>query len=555
MAWASPPPPLSQTRRYAGGPPRFTVGALLKDSFARYGADPIRLFLVSLVISVVSYGSSLASFASNPLLTTSGSSLNRPFVDVSGILGLLNLVVSFVGMGVIYALLEGGPKLPFGRAFARGLHRSGWAFLTVLLLGVAFFVVFLLAIIPGIIFALAGTTAFIIYFFVAFLVIVWLAIRVTLALPAVVVDNLNSIDAFKLSWHATKPAGVWGRVVLAGLALGLILIPATLGGALLILPAILGGQPWLLIPVALAFTIVTPLGSTLLYSAYRRLVPPFLPSWAGHAGVATPPDAAAAMPEDAAAASAAMAEPVATAAMAMDAPVEAPLSPPTLAPLVDWATPAAPPPPAQGWVQPAAPAAWAAAGVPGAPGAPGAAAPQLDAPAFVEPQLGSGAKAILAVLLAMTIAGVLAVPYVILQFTSGQLQLPSFPTFPTSPNGPGTPTSPGFPGLSGNVARGTVAFGTSADLSTCTVDSQTVFMPATNKFFWMAQLTRRTTVSDAVRLRITLDGEEIVNAPQDPGVYDCLGTEQAETGLGAGVYVFEVLINGQVNATGTIISS
>ena len=71
----------------------------------------------------------------------------------------------------------------------------------------------------------------------------------------------------------------------------------------------------------------------------------------------------------------------------------------------------------------------------------------------------------------------------------------------------------------------------------------------------MAQLTRRTTVSDEVRLRITLDGEELVNGIQDPGVYDCLGTEAAETGLGAGVYVFEVLINGQVNATGTIISS
>jgi hypothetical protein len=182
-----------------------------------------------------------------------------------------------------------------------------------------------------------------------------------------------------------------------------------------------------------------------------------------------------------------------------------------------------------------------------------AAAP--DAPPFEEPQLGTGARAIIGVLLAMTLAGVLVVPYVILQLTSGQLRVPSFPTFPTSPNGPGTPTFPGFPGLSGNVARGTVAFGTSADLATCTVDGQTVFMPASNQFYWMAQLTRRTTVSDDVRLRITLDGEELFSAEQDPGVYDCLGTEDPETGLGAGVYVFEVLINGQVNATGTIISS
>ncbi len=91
---------------YGGEQPPFTVGALLSDTFARYGADLLRLFVISLVASALSWVSSfIAPMTAGPLGRPTG------FVDVSGLLGLLSFVVGFVGSSTTFALAEGGPAV------------------------------------------------------------------------------------------------------------------------------------------------------------------------------------------------------------------------------------------------------------------------------------------------------------------------------------------------------------------------------------------------------------------------------------------------------------
>jgi hypothetical protein len=72
---------------------------------------------------------------------------------------------------------------------------------------------------------------------------------------------------------------------------------------------------------------------------------------------------------------------------------------------------------------------------------------------------------------------------------------------------------------------------------------------------WLAAFTRRTQGNDEIRLRVTLNGQEIVNEVEAPGVFDCIGVEQPETNLAPGIYTFEVLLNGVVDARGTLFVS
>jgi hypothetical protein len=264
-----------------------TVGALLSDSFARYGADLLRFLIISLVASGLSWLTAfVAPVRSNPFEQPTG------FVDVSGLLGLLGFVAGIVGSSTMLALAEGGPEIPFGRAFRRGVERSGWLFLTSLVMGAAFIALFLIALIPIGLFAIISPVLIVVPMVALFAIFLWAGLRLMLALPANVADNLNSIEALKVSWRATRPTGVWGRLFGTSLLLGLLVAPAAFGAMLFALPAILstmftgGIQPLALLVPAVVFTILTPFSLLIAFSAYRRLVPPLQPSWTA---LPTPP--------------------------------------------------------------------------------------------------------------------------------------------------------------------------------------------------------------------------------------------------------------------------
>jgi hypothetical protein len=279
VSWGPPPEPMAMTGvgEYGGGRPPFTVGGLLADTFARYGADPVRLFLLTAVPGLLSFG---LSFLTNPFVNPQTA---VRFGGLAGLLGLLFAVVGIVAGAATFALLEGGPALPFSRALRRGIQRAGWMVLTAIVLALGFFLVFLVAGLVFLVVSVASRNIGVIFLLSVTLILVfgWLALRVGLALPANVVDNLNTIDALRVSWRVTRPAGVWLRILACGLLLGLLVVPASLGVFVLELPAMFGQLPLLVLPSVLLLSALTPLTSTVTYSAYRRLVPPFWPPWVG----------------------------------------------------------------------------------------------------------------------------------------------------------------------------------------------------------------------------------------------------------------------------------
>ena len=517
VAWAAPPTtpvPAPGIPQFDGDPPPFTVGALLSDTFARYGADPVRLFLISLGPAVLSY--TIAFLAPATVLSPAA-------IGLSFLLSLLSVVVTFVGTAALYALAEGGRAISLAGALRRGLARSGWLFLTLLVTGLAGLLAILVVAIPAIILIATRSLAALgaIVFFVGFLVLGWAALRVSLAVPAVVVGNLTTIEALSRSWKITRPAGVWLRIFASALVIGLLVSPAGIVAGLLIFTNLLP-TPALLVLASFIVAFVTPVSTLVLYSAYRRLVPTPASTPLGSPAGWTPPAAAPAL--DGAAPAVAWSAPppvpnVLTSAPAPDGPSPAPEAP--LAPTVPWAPPAT------------------------TAGSDAAAPPGRR---FVAPRMATSGMAILVLTLLLGIGGLASIPFAIGSFFAGGLNLPGGGGFPGFPNASGFPVFP----ASGNVARGTVAFGTSSSLAICTVEDQTTFAPTGGELVWMASLTRRVTFSDEVRLRITVDGTEVTNVVQDPAIYECLGTEEPETGIEPGVYVFDVLLNGRVDATGTL---
>jgi hypothetical protein len=531
VAWdapvAAPPVTAASAGSYSNGPPPFTVGALLSDTFARYGADILRLFLVSVVSSSLSWLSTFATpFGSNPLARPTG------FVDVSGLLGLASFIAGIVGSSTMIALAEGGRELPFGRAIRRGVERAGWLFLTSLLVGVGFVVLFLLALIPVGLFYFISPALAIVPVIAAFLVFLWASLRLMLAVPANVADNLNSIEAVKLSWRVTKASGVWLRLLGAAFLLGLLVAPGAIGALLLVFPALFSGGAQLLLALvpAIAFAVFTPLSILLAFSAYRRLVPPLPPSWTAGPGSMMAPGPPAAPPPP------------------MDPPpaptIDAPPAPPSDAPAADAVAP--PPAAADAVAPPPAAAGWAAAAEPVASTVPPG-PPASSSPAFRVPRLGTAGKALIALALAFDVAGIVAIPYGFAEME--RIVRQGFPGFPGAP---GSPNFPGFPGADGAVFGGQVAFGHDADLETCTLRFPLIVATAGTQVEWIAVTGERVTPQDEVFLRITRDGTVLEMTLQDRGTYDCLGSENPGDALVEGVYTYEVLVNGSVSATGSL---
>jgi hypothetical protein len=487
LAWAPPTAPQAPPARptYQGPPPAFTIGALLSDTFARYGADPLRLFAVGFVPAILSF---LATFSTNPFTVTPGAA------GANAVLSLLSFVVGIIGTSVLFALIDGGRAASLGTVLRRGFARSGWVFLTLVLFVLILLVGMLVAAIPAIVLFFVSPALGAVFLFVAFLVAIWLSLRLYLALPGVVADNLNTIDALRLSWRITGSSGVWLRVLGAAVVLGVLIGPASIASGFLILAVAFVPVPVLLLVAGLVLGFLAPFASLLTYAAYRRLVPPAAPA----------PGAPAPAVTDAFAAGPAPFEPA----------DETPLALAGAQPPVAWADPAASAP-----------------------------TPSSRPGAFWTPPFGTAARVILGITLVLGIGGLIAVPIAAGQLLARLSEL----------GGPGAPGVPGLPGFQvGNVPAGTVAFGTSADLVTCTIEGQLAVVPASGSFVWLGSLTSRVRPSDDVSIRVTLGGQEFANIAQPPGSYDCLGTDEPEVGLPPGTYTFEILVNGQPRATGTV---
>lgn len=279
VPWGPPPAPPAQpgTGTYVDEAPPFTVGALLRDTLARYAADPLRLIALAVIPSAFSY---LASIAFGPVADP------RNAIRMAPLLGLVGLVIAIIAASTTLALLEGGPRLTLRGAYSRGLRRSGWLVLTAIVIALLFLVVGLVAslalgVLALVAFVARGPGALLILYPLLIVVIAWVATRLALAIVAVVVDDLNTGQAIGVAWRATRRWGVSLRILAAGLLLGLLLLPASFGAAFLELPAAFGGQGAFSVLALAILAVLTPFSSAFGYSAYRRLVPPFWPPWVG----------------------------------------------------------------------------------------------------------------------------------------------------------------------------------------------------------------------------------------------------------------------------------
>lgn len=464
-SWQAPPPPSTW-------PPEFSIGAILKDSFARYAADPVRIFVIGLLPAIAGLVGGLLIGSRTPDLASLGSFIvaTMVFTLVAGALGLISASITF-------ALLEGGPQCSLGSAARWGLSRVGWLLATGILLVFAVGGIYIAVAIPVVLlFRFLGPLIFI-PILVAVVLVLWAAMRLYPALVAVVVDRLDAGHAIRRSWAVTKPTGVWLRLFGCFLVLGLVLAPtsflATAITAITGLPALVAS-----IVGGLVLAFVGPLGICLLYSAYRRLVGPVAATAPITPTFVAPPAPAGATDESA--------------------------SPGSPGPIVVW-TPE----------------------LPGARAAPPAAG-------FIAPVLGTRGRAFVGVTIVLAIVGLVSAPLAI-----GSI-LGRVPTMPSTT----------FPG---NVPAGAVVFGTSGNLRTCTVSNQMTTAAAFSPIAFMGHMARTATPSDEVRLVVTRDGTEILNKVQTAATYVCLGTATPESDIESGTYVFEIRLNGEASAIGTLV--
>jgi hypothetical protein len=139
---------------------------------------------------------------------------------------------------------------------------------------------------------------------------------------------------------------------------------------------------------------------------------------------------------------------------------------------------------------------------------------------------------------------VLAIPYGVAEMVRAVQQFHGFPGLT-----PGT----GLPGGNGEVRPGQLVFAVDVDLDSCTVRFPLFVATSTTQVKWIATPLRRVTPQDEVFLRISRNGAELETTLQDPATYDCVGSDAAGPGLQNGVYTYELIVNGSVSATGTLL--
>jgi hypothetical protein len=250
-------------------PGPISIGGVLGEVLARYAADGPRLFGLLLVPSVLA-------------LAMAGS-------DLAWVPTILNLV----GLAIAMALVDAGPgAISLRVASGRGLRRVGWLLLTLIVFGI---LVFLAVIIPSIVAGFVLLTApvvGVVAILVAFALAFWVAARLLLAIPAVVVDPIGPGDAIGRAWRMTRPIGLLlrlGAVYLVSILF--VLIPSFAAGftRLLDVPLLIS-----IVAFGLAVGVVAPITPVALVVLYRRVggtvearpslqLPPLSPSAASSA--------------------------------------------------------------------------------------------------------------------------------------------------------------------------------------------------------------------------------------------------------------------------------
>jgi hypothetical protein len=171
-------------------------------------------------------------------------------------------------------------------------------------------------------------------------------------------------------------------------------------------------------------------------------------------------------------------------------------------------------------------------------------APAPAEPSFRVPRLGTAGTALLALAIVADAAGIAVIPYGV-----GEMErfVRDFRGFPGLTPGTGLPSSGGV------GTPGQVTFASSVDLDTCTGSFPVFITSPEAHVAWLAVPRRPVTPQDEVFVQVTRDGEVIDTRLQDPGSHDCFCSEEAIPGLQSGVYVYQLIVNGSVDATGTLL--
>ncbi len=110
----------------------------------------------------------------------------------------------------------------------------------------------------------------------------------------------------------------------------------------------------------------------------------------------------------------------------------------------------------------------------------------------------------------------------------------------------------GFLGLLPNN-RGQVLFGTSRGGTGCSIGNATTQVTSTDPVFFVAVMKHHVEPGDSIALRITMGGQPFESYSEEPGAgFDCYRTNEALGTLKAGTYTFEVVRNGDVEASGQL---
>lgn len=102
--------------------------------------------------------------------------------------------------------------------------------------------------------------------------------------------------------------------------------------------------------------------------------------------------------------------------------------------------------------------------------------------------------------------------------------------------------------------KGKILFETARGNDLCSVAGRTDTATTTDPIFFAAVLNHHLDAGQAITLHITRDGEEFVEyeeAANGPA-FDCYGSQESLGTLDAGSYVFEVIHNGEIEATGSL---
>lgn len=102
--------------------------------------------------------------------------------------------------------------------------------------------------------------------------------------------------------------------------------------------------------------------------------------------------------------------------------------------------------------------------------------------------------------------------------------------------------------------KGKILFGTAAGTDLCSVGNQATMVKSTDPIFFAAVLKHHMDGAQAITFKIEKDGKELVNHPEpaDGTSFDCYGSRDSIGSLEPGSYVFTVVHNADVEATGNL---